>query len=167
MKTVDYWIRKLNLVRHPEGGYYREVYRSAEEISEEALSSRYDGPRVFSTAIYYLLSGDEVSFFHRVKSDEIWHFYQGSYLSLYVISPAGKLSEIRLGRNFEAGQVFQAVVPAGHWFGAAVGESNSFSLVGCTVAPGFDFRDFELGQRKELLALYPQHQAIIKKLTRT
>lgn len=164
MNAADHWIKKLGLERHPEGGYYKEVYRSTEVIPQKALPRRYDGPRVFSTFIFYLLGGDEVSYFHRLRSDEIWHFYRGSCLSLYVLSPAGRLKQTRLGRNFEAGEVFQAVVPAGHWFGAAVGRRNSYSLVGCTIAPGFDFRDFELGQRNELLAVYPRHQAIIKKL---
>ncbi len=166
MKTAEYWTQKLRLARHPEGGYYREIYRSAESISKEALPDRYEGSRVFSTSIYYLLPGHEVSYFHRLKSDEVWHFYQGSPVSLYVISPAGDFNETRLGPDFDAGQVLQAVIPSGHWLGAAVSTVNSYSLVGCTVAPGFDFRDFEVGLRQELLALFPQHQAIIINLTR-
>jgi predicted cupin superfamily sugar epimerase len=166
MNPGEYWIQKLGLARHPEGGYFREIYRSSEGIPRKGLPDRYDGPRFFSTSMYYLLSGEEVSYFHRLKSDEIWHFYRGSFLSLYVISPEGRLGEIQIGSDIEAGQVFQTVIPAGHWFAASVGEPDSYSLVGCTVAPGFDFRDFELGQRNELLAVYPQHQAIIKKLTR-
>jgi predicted cupin superfamily sugar epimerase len=165
VNTAAYLIKKLRLERHPEGGYYREAYRSPEAIYQKALPRRYDGPRVFSASIFYLLRSDEVSYFHRLRSDEIWHFYRGSRLSVFVLSPAGKVSRIRLGRNSKAGEIFQALVPAGHWFGAAVGRPNSYSLVGCTVAPGFDFLDFELGRRDELLALYPRHRAIINKLT--
>jgi predicted cupin superfamily sugar epimerase len=167
VNTAAYWIKKLRLERHPEGGYYKEAYRSPEVIPRKALPRRYGGPRVFSTSIFYLLKGDEVSYFHRLRSDETWHFYSGFCLSVYVLSPAGKLTRIRLGRNSEAGEVFQAVVPAGHWFGAAVGRRNSYSLVGCTVAPGFDFSDFELGRRDELLGLYPRHQGIIRRLARS
>jgi hypothetical protein len=166
MKTAEYWIRKLRLARHPEGVYYRENYRSAETIPKEVLPDRYDGPRVFSTSIYYLLPGNEVSYFHRLKSDEGWHFYRGSFVSLFVISPAGELSEIKLGPSFDSGQVLQAVIPAGSWLGAAVISRKSFALVGCAVAPGFDFRDFELGRRQELLALFPRHRAIILNLTK-
>jgi predicted cupin superfamily sugar epimerase len=166
MNSAAYWIKKLSLGRHPEGGYYREVYRSAENIPQDALPGRYDGTRAFSTSIYYLLPGDEVSRFHRLRSDEVWHFYQGRSLFLYVLSPAGGLDRTRLGSNMEAGDVFQAVVPAGCWFGAAVSARRSYSLVGCAVAPGFDFRDFELGRREDLLELYPQHAAIIRRLTR-
>jgi predicted cupin superfamily sugar epimerase len=165
MNAAADWIKKLRLETHPEGGHYREVYRSPEAIPQKGLPRRYDGPRVFSTSIFYLLRRDEVSYFHRLRSDEIWHFYRGSCLFLFVLSPAGKLSRIRLGRNSKAGEIFQAVVPAGHWVGAAVGRRNSYSLVGCTVAPGFDFLDFELGRRDELLALCPRHRAIIIKLT--
>lgn len=166
MKTAEYWIQKLRLTRHPEGGYYREIYRSAEKIPKEALPDRYDGPRIFSTSIYYLLPGNEASYFHRLKSDEVWHFYQGSPVSLFVISPAGGLSETNLGPDFDSGQVLQSVIPAGHWLGAALKARKSYVLVGCTVAPGFDVRDFELGRRQELLALFPQHQAIILNLTK-
>jgi hypothetical protein len=167
MQTAGHWIKALDLSRHPEGGFYREAYRSREEIPARALPDRYAGQRTFATSIYFLLPSDEVSVFHRLKSDEVWHFYQGSFLSLYMISPAGELREIRLSGNFEAGHVFQAVVPSGNWFGAAVGEPDSYSLVGCTVAPGFEFIDFELGQREKLLSLFPQHQDVILKLTRS
>jgi len=166
VKMAEYWIKKLHLARHPEGGYYREIYRSAETIPKEALPDRYDGSRAFSTSIYYLLPGNEVSYFHRLKSDEVWHFYQGSPVSLFVISPAGEYVETNLGPDFDSGQVSQTVIPAGHWLGAAVRTRGSYALVGCTVAPGFDFQDFELGRRQELLTLFPQHQAIIQSLTR-
>ncbi len=164
MKSARYWIKKLNLLQHPEGGYYREIYRSAEKIRKDSLPVRFEGSRCFSTSIYYLLQGREVSYLHRIKSDEVWHFYQGSPLAIHLFRGDGSYLLLKLGNDFEKGQVFQAVVPSGTWFGAEVMNQDSYSLVGCSVAPGFDFADFELGQREELLALYPQHREIIEKL---
>jgi predicted cupin superfamily sugar epimerase len=166
MKDAQYWIEKLNLKRHPEGGYYRETYRSSEIIKHAALPERFHGPRVFSTAIYFLLSGAEVSHLHRIKSDEIWHFYAGSSLMIHVIDLDGSYQKIKLGLDVDKGEAIQVVVHAGCWFGAELEELNSFCLVGCTVAPGFDFEDFELGGRNDLLQSYPQHHAIIRLLTK-
>lgn len=164
--SAKYWIEKLKLKKHPEGGYHREVYRSEDLIREDALPERFKGSRAFSTSVYFLLKGNDISRLHRLKSDELWHFYQGSPLTIHVIGKNGEYSQINLGNNFEKGEVSQAVVPAGFWFGAEVSDAESFALVGCTVAPGFDFSDFELGKRRELLTLYPQHKAIIEKLTK-
>jgi predicted cupin superfamily sugar epimerase len=164
-KDAAYWIKKLQLSEHPEGGYYKETYRSPELIEGDCLPKRFGGPRCFSTAIYFLLEGDQFSAFHRIKSDEVWHFYTGSSLTLYIIHLNGELSEIKLGSNFEEGEMFQAVIKAGCWYGARVNDPNSYSLVGGTVAPGFDFKDFELAERKKLIELYPQHRSIIEKLT--
>ena len=119
-----------------------------------------------STAIYFLLEGENFSAFHRLRSDEVWHFYAGSPLLVHIIDPGGMYSSILIGSDPEAGQVFQAVVPTGCWFGSHVADWNSWALVGCTVAPGFDFQDFELARRKELEAMYPQHRKIILNLTR-
>jgi predicted cupin superfamily sugar epimerase len=165
MHTADYWIAKLSLVKHPEGGHFREVYRSSESTPHEALPPRFSGSRAFSTSIYFLLQSHEVSRFHRIKSDEVWHFYAGSSLMLHVIDGEGAYSQIELGSDLERGESLQAVVPAGCWFGATVNQQNTFTLVGCTVAPGFDFADFEIAKRDELLAMFPQHSAIIKQLT--
>jgi predicted cupin superfamily sugar epimerase len=159
-------VRDLGLNPHPEGGFYREVYRSTELVPLAGLPTRYPGPRAFATSIYFLLPSGDISAFHRLRSDEIWNFYQGSPLGLTVIRPSGELDEVRLGPNFAGGEVYQTVVPAGHWFGAFVTEPGSFSLAGCTVAPGFDFADFELGRRRDLLRSFPQHRAAIMKLTR-
>jgi len=167
MKDARYWIEKLNLLPHPEGGYYRENYRSKEQIRKDALPARFKGSRCFSTSIYYLLKGSEISHLHRIKSDEVWHFYQGSPLAVHVFSEDGSYSLLKLGDDFEKGQVFQALVPAGSWFGAEVMNQDSYSLLGCTVAPGFDFADFELGQREKLLRLYPQRRELIEKLTKS
>ena len=147
MKTAQDWIDTLRLTKHPEGGYYRETYRSTATI----------GDRAVSTAIYFLLPAGEVSALHRIKSDELWHFYGGN--SLMIHSIAGWYSTIELSADNP-----QAVVPAGNWFGATV--ETGYALVGCTVAPGFDFRDFEIADRTALLAAYPQHRQVIERLTK-
>lgn len=166
MQSADCWIEKLKLVKHPEGGYFREVYRCEETIPADALNGRYSGERAFSTSIYFLLRGDEVSHLHRLKSDELWHFYAGSSLTIYFIDLSGKHFTIKLGGDFEKGEVFQTVAEKGCWFGAVVNDPASYTLVGCTVAPGFGFDDFELGRREDLIELYPEHKTIIEKLTR-
>ncbi|MDM8525501.1 cupin domain-containing protein [Desulfococcaceae bacterium HSG8] len=165
MKDSEYWINKLELAEHPEGGYFRETYRSDEFIDTDALPERFNGQRAFSTAIYFLLKGNQVSRLHRIRSDELWHFYAGSPLTIHIIDPQGQYERIRLGGNLDNGEVFQAVVKSGSWFGAAPDIADSYSLVGCTVAPGFDFHDFEMGDRDELLDKYPQHASVINLLT--
>lgn len=165
-KTAQYWIDKLSLIAHPEGGYYYESYRSELSIAREALPPEFDGSRLVSTAIYFLLEGENFSAFHRLRSDELWHFYAGSSIVVHVIEPNGGHSEIQLGGNPERGEVFQAAVKAGCWFASQVRDRRSFALAGCTVAPGFDFADFELGKRSELVKLYPQHRELIERLTR-
>jgi predicted cupin superfamily sugar epimerase len=151
---------------HPEGGYYRESYRAELNIPKIGLPPYFNGSRCVSTAIYFLLDSDVFSAFHRLRSDELWHFYDGNPLTISAIDETGRLSEIRLGNNPEQEQVLQAVVKAGNWFGSRVSDPDSYSLVGCTVAPGFDFQDFELGKRADLIRLYPQHRKVIESLTR-
>jgi len=165
LPAAQFWIRKLGLRPHPEGGFFREMYRAPESIRKNALPPRYAGRRSYSTSIYFLLISGRASRFHRLRSDEIWHFYEGSPLTLHLLAAGGRHSRIRLGRNASAGQVFQAVLPAGTWFGATVDRRGSYSLVGCTVAPGFSFADFEPGRRAELLARFPRHARLIKALT--
>ena len=164
--NADFWIEKLGLVEHPEGGYFCETYRSSEQIARDGLPSRFTGTRLVSTAIYYLLRGNQCSALHRLRADELWHHYAGSSLTLFLIDPSGDFSELRLGPDVSRGGHFQVVVPAGCWFGATVDDPDSFSLVGCTVAPGFSPEDFELGKRDVLLAQYPQHAAVIERLAR-
>lgn len=166
MKNAEYYIKTLGLEKHPEGGWFKEVYRSAEEIRGEHLPERFSGSRHHSTSIYFLLTSDTFSALHRIKSDELWHFYEGSPVTIYMIDSAGNYSEIALGRNIENGEVLQFVIPHGVWFGAKVNISDSFSLVGCTVAPGFHFDDFELAERDELLKLFPKYKGIIERFTR-
>jgi hypothetical protein len=165
--TVDELVRRLDLARHPEGGWYRETYRSGEIIPGSALPERFGGPRPFSTSIYFLLEQGEVSALHRIKSDEIWHFHAGAPLMIHIITPCGGHQELRLGTDLSARESFKIVVEAGCWFGAEVSGAGRYSLVGCTVSPGFDFADFKLGNRSDLLREYPQHAEIINRLTRS
>lgn len=153
--------------KHPEGGWFAETYRSPEGLAGHALPPRYGGPRAFATAIYFLLEGHEFSAFHRIASDEGWHFYAGAPLLLWQIGESGQLSQLRLGPDPDQGQVFQAHVPAGSWFAASPEDPASYTLLGCTVAPGFDFADFELASREALSRQYPQHSSLITQLTRT
>jgi uncharacterized protein len=166
MTDAKYWIDKLQLIPHPEGGYYRQTYKAELAVDKAALPPGFASSRAAATAIYFLLEGTDFSAFHRLRSDEIWHFYAGGTLVVHVIAENGEHSEILLGRDAEAGEVFQAVVKAGSWFGARLRDPRAFGLVGCTVAPGFDFADFELGKRAELVRQYPQHRELIERLTR-
>lgn len=165
-KNSEYWIEKLQLQKHPEGGYYKENYRSDEIIKKESLPERFNDERNFSTAIYFLLEKNDVSMFHILKSDEIWHFYKGTSLTIYVIDKNGKLEKIFVGDNPERGEVLQAVIKKGNWFAAKINNPDSFALIGCTVSPGFNFNDFELGERNNLLKLFPNHLDIIKMFTK-
>lgn len=165
MDKADFYIKKLKLAPHPEGGYFREVYRSEEFVEKNCLPARYGGSRAFSTSIYFLLKKGQKSLLHKLKSDEIWHFYDGSSVKLYTIDSKGKILQGLLGRNIDAWESMQLAIKRGYWFCAEVLDVNSFSLFGCTVAPGYDFSDFKLGDRAKLLQLYPQHEELIKKFT--
>ncbi len=172
---AEYWIERFALQAYTKGGYFRETYRAAEFIPPEGLPERFTGPHAFSTAIYFLLQGKQVSPLHRLKADEVWHFYAGGPLHLHLLYVDGMYSQIVLGPDADRGQVFQAVVPSGCWFGASLDELNTvesrpfdiqpYALVGCTVAPGFEVNDFELAGREQMLQLYPEHRAIILRLT--
>ncbi len=166
MKDATFWIKHLGLRPHPEGGYFGEVYRSGEQVAREALPERYSKAHAFATSIYFLLPGDQISALHRLKSDEIWHFYSGSSVRISMIFADGTLRQETLGPHPEKGETFQVVIPRGCWFGAKVTDEKGYALVGCTVAPGFEFDDFELGKRASLLQQFPQHRALILELTR-
>lgn len=157
-------IQQYNLLPHPEGGYFKETYRSSEMIPQQGLNKRFTGDRTYSTAIYFLLVKDSFSAFHRILSDECWHFYEGDGLRVHVLHPDGHYELIRLGRNSQQGEVYQAVVPAGAWFASET--NGEYSFVGCTVAPGFDFRDFELAESDSLKLIYPEHAELIQRLCR-
>ena len=166
MNDAQYWIDKLDLEPHVEGGYFKETYRSVENIDKQALPERFSGDHSFCTAIYFFLHNNEFSAFHRIKQDELWHFYIGDPLIVHIIDWQGNYSQIKLGMNLDDNEVFQAIVPFGTWFGANLQVPDSFALVGCTVAPGFDFADFEIAKRDVLVNLFPQHRQIIEQLTR-
>jgi uncharacterized protein len=166
MLTVLQLIKQFNLQPHPEGGWYKETYKSNETIASNALPQRFLGSRAFSTAIYFLLEKGNFSAFHRIKSDECWHFYAGQALEVYIIHPGGELMIISLGDDIEKGHLFQYVVPANCWFASRTAKESQFSFTGCTVAPGFDFTDFELAKSEELITAYPQHEIVIKELCR-
>jgi hypothetical protein len=160
-------IQKLQLQPHPEGGFYRETYRSHETIPEDSLPSYFEGNRNYATCIYYLLQSGDFSAFHKIQQDEIWHFYLGSPIKLFMISEQGHLSQVIIGTDLSAGQVPQFVVPKQYWFAATVLNQESFSLIGCTVSPGFNFKDFTLASRNKLIERYPQHHEIINQFTRS
>lgn len=163
-RDASYWIERLGLARHPEGGFFRETYRAQGTIA--AVPAARGGPRSFSTAIYYLLPADDVSRLHRLRSDELFHFYLGSPLTVHLLDEREGYRRISLGREVEEGQALQAAVAAGVWFGATVDRPGSFALVGCTVAPGFDFADFEQARRQELVARFPEQREVVERLTR-
>ncbi len=166
MNTKETIIKQLNLLPHPEGGYYRETYRSSIEISEPNLPKAYQGNRNVSTCIYFLITSDNFSAFHRINQEEIWHFYLGAPILLHTISNKGTYQQFTIGNDFTKGQTPQLIVPGGDWFAAEIVEKDGFALVGCTVAPGFDFSDFDLAKQSYLIEKFPQHQEIIKRLTR-
>jgi predicted cupin superfamily sugar epimerase len=163
---VEEIIRSLNLTKHPEGGYYREIYRSDEFIPVEVLENRKNAKKPYrniSTSIYYLLVNSDVSLFHRIKSDEIWHFYQGSPLLLHILDEEKQeYRNITLGKDL----VFQVVVPKNVWFSAEILDKSSYSLIGCTVSPGFEFEDFEIAKSQDLISKFPQWENLIKKFTK-
>jgi len=166
--TAQDIIRIFGMIRLPEeGGYYTETYRSKEVVQCEALPARYDGSRVFSTVIYYLITAADCSKMHRVASDEIFCFHQGDPVTMLLLLPNGQSRVVQMGNDLDAAQVPQVVVPAGTYQGAmiSVKDGCGFSLLSCIVAPGFEFSDFELGDRKELADMYPDAAALIRELT--
>ncbi|SNR14973.1 cupin domain-containing protein [Tenacibaculum jejuense] len=163
--TAQQIVNKFGLTQHPEGGYFKETYRSNGIIKNENLSEIFIGDRNYSTGIYFLLTSESFSAFHKINQDEMWHFYLGTTLKLHMISPDGEYSFVRIGNDIVNNEVPQFVVPAQYWFAAEVVNENSFSFTGCTVAPGFDFNDFVLPERKVLIELFPQHEKIITRLT--
>ena len=154
---VARWVEALELTPHPEGGFFRETYRSTARLADRSVS----------TAIYFLVTRGSFSALHRIASDELWHFHAGGALEIVTIDPNGARSDLRLGLDLGRGERPQHVVTAGTWFGASLRDAtSSYALVSCTVAPGFDFADFELADRASLSAALPAHAAIIAALTR-
>ncbi len=166
MLTADQIITRLKLTSHPkEGGYFRETYRSSEKIAEKTLASRYKGMRPLGTAIYYLLTPESFSAMHRLQSDEIFHFYLGDPVEMLQLWPDGSGRTVMLGPDLLNGMEPQVIVPRGVWQGAKLLKDGKFALLGTTVSPGFEFEDYETGQRDELIKSYPQFGELITALT--
>lgn len=153
-------IQKLQLQPHPEGGFYKKTYRS-----EETVTTTEGQVRNVCTAIYFLLENEDKSHFHRIKSDEAWFFHQGESIEIVILHD-GKLQTIDLGNNIEKGEVPQTIVPANVWFASKIKHGIGYALVSCTVAPGFDFADFELAERIDLTKEYPEFKSVIEEFTK-
>ena len=160
-KNAQYYIDNLNMVAHPEGGYYVSSFRAEEGIQTRNVE------RPIYTSIYFLLRSQDISHFHRLKSDELWYYHGGSPLTVHMIYEDGTYEAKKLGLNISGGETPQVLVPKNTIFGSSVDEENTFSLVGCMVSPGFDFADFELFTQAELTKQYPQHEEIISKMALT
>lgn len=166
MLTADDLIRHFQLQPHPkEGGFFRETYRAGESFSASALPSRYAGARAAGTAIYYLLTPNTFSALHRLQTDEIFHFYLGSPVRMLQLHQDGSSKTIVLGPDVLVGQYPQVVVPRGVWQGSLLEPGGEFALLGCTVAPGFEYVDYDAGDRQTLLAQYPAAADLIRRLT--
>ncbi|MBO6587382.1 MAG: cupin domain-containing protein [Gracilimonas sp.] len=166
MSTIEKLITRFDLQKHPEGGYFKETYRSEGVIPETVFPDLFEGSRNYCTGIYFLLTSDTFSAFHRIRQDEMWHFYQGSPLTIHMISPDGNYSKQVVGSDFDNGELPQFTVPKEYWFAAEVNQADSYSFVGCTVSPGFDFQDFELAAEESLSRKFSKHKDLISRLTR-
>ena len=165
-KEFEQIIGHLDLTPHPEGGYYRETYRSEHILGSTCLPTGMKGERHCATSIYFLLTSDSFSAFHRIKQDETWHFYAGSPIEIHMIDPSGVYDKIELGLDLTRHILPQFTVRAYTWFAASVAKGGSYGLAGCTVSPGFDFRDFEMADRHKLLKEYPVFMDVIMRFTR-
>jgi uncharacterized protein len=166
MMTADKLIKLLGLKPHPEGGYFRETYRSDEMIDKDALPKRYAGDRRYGTAIYYLLTREAFSAIHRIKTDEVYHFYLGDPVELVQLLPDGSGRVMLLGNDLTSGAHVQTVVSRETWQGARLAEGGKYALLGTTVSPGFEFADFETADRTDLIRSYPSFTDSIIALTR-
>ena len=164
--TVKQIVQTLELQPHPEGGFYREVYRSNGTLDQNCLNDNFSGKRNYSTSIYYLLERGDFSAFHRISSDEIWHHYLGGDLLIHSLDKNGNYTRHVLGSAIGDGAVLQVVIPARHWFASEPAPGTEFILAGCTVSPGFDFQDFELADKTTLLKQFPDQAELIRRLCR-
>lgn len=159
MRDAEQWINQLGLLPHPEGGHFREVYRSGSVVSPENPRGMPGRPEV--TSIFFLLKEGEFSAFHRLRGVELWHLLDGGPMLLHRIAPDGTYARTVLGLRMEEGEVPFCAVEPRTWFAALPRAPAPFSLVGCTVIPGFEFGDFELARREDLAQAFPQHRALI------
>ena len=162
MQRVEQLISHFKLEQHPEGGFYREVYKASLEVAAPW------GRRPAATNIYFLLTASSFSAFHRIKADEGWHYFEGDPILIHSISPSGTYQSTELGPNSADGSMprYQAMVPGGSWFASECKGPVGYTLVGCTVAPGFHFADFELADGSKLIQQFPTHETLIRRLTR-
>jgi predicted cupin superfamily sugar epimerase len=163
MNSSAYWIQHLGLEPHPEGGFFKEIFRSSISVDKQFLPMGYSNSRRLVTSIYYLLRSGDISHFHRLRSDELWYYHYGSSVRIIIIDQEGHKQTRLLGPRIERAEHMQVIIPAGTIFGAEVIDSNSFGLFGCAVAPGFEFDDFEIYSKEDLLQAYPKHTDIIEK----
>lgn len=163
MNTAKFWIQHLDLKPHPEGGFYKEEYRSNIEVSTDDLPVGYKSSRRLVTGIYYLLRSNDISRMHRLRSDELWYFHAGSPITIHYIDTEGKKHKHILGTHPEKAEKFSALIPGGCLFCAEVHEPDSFSLVSCLVSPGFEFDDFEMFEKDDLIQVYPKHADLIER----
>ena len=165
--TAEQIIERFNMKPLPdEGGYYVETYRCKKIIEQANLPAEFNGPRNLGTAILYLLTPNTFSALHRIKSDELFHFYLGDPVTMLHLQPDGSGQVITLGHDITSNQQIQVQVPANTWQGSFLNQGGKFALLGTTVTPGFEFDDFELANRQNLLHEYPQHKDLIVRLTR-
>lgn len=166
MQKASYWIEKLGLTKHPEGGWYKETYRSETQTNQSPDHKNSPENRSTNTCIYYLLNGTDHSCFHRLKSDESWHYYTGtSAIRLFIISEEGELHNHLLGQSIDEGESFQLHIPRNRWFAAELTNTDGYALVGCTVAPGFDFQDFEMATFGQLSTEFPEYRELFERFT--
>jgi hypothetical protein len=165
LRSSTYWVEHLKLEPHPEGGYFKELFRSEVTVPDGEFSGNLQSKRSLYTSIYFLLEQGTVSRFHRLKSDEIWYYHYGDSMIIECIKENGEHYTEKLGPDVPSGEKFQVVIPAGTIFGAKTNGQNKYSLVGCLVSPGFDFHDFQLFESEELLRLYPGYKALISEFT--
>lgn len=162
--SKEHWIMELNLSPHPEGGWFRELYRNNVEIPEEITGTAYKGNRNLATSIYFMLAQGNISKLHRLKSDELWYFHFGSPITVHVFHD-GAYHKFTMGTDIDQQQKLQLIIPAGAIFGAEVEENEGYTIVGCMVSPGFHFDDFELLNFTEVSELYPSYIDLIQKFT--
>lgn len=158
MNNKEFWIEKLELIPHPEGGYFKQVAQSL-----NTLTTKDNRERQQYTSIYFLLDAKNPSRFHRLKDDELWFFHGGTSLQVHEITSSGEYKLHKLGFNFKKGERLQVLIPGGSIFASSVESKNVYGLVSCVVVPGFDFQDFELFTQDELISQYPKHKEVIKK----
>lgn len=156
----DDYIKSLNLEPHQEGGWFRQIYTSEDQFyAEDSQATRY-----YYTSIYFLLDDTSCSHFHRLNHDELWYYHDGQAITIHCISPEGEYTAVKLGKKVENGEVMQFKVPKNTIFASEVTQPNSFCLVSCVVAPGFDYHDFEMPKKADLLKQYPQYAEVINRL---